>query len=249
MPRFWKENIFWKMEKKLFQASNVLYSRIDANKKLLFVGAVHCYFPARNNTHTIYIYTIHLLLLVEGNNWHTQGREGWVAPAAEHARKRSEKPVHIFGCPCLRSTSLDPRLLLLKRKMLFFSFSFISFHSFSQRKAAIICSRIDANKKQFFAGAVHCYFLQEGKEQRMDMPDVARGFKKPNCTLILHFFNKLLKTQVISKKISFTATGTVTIFFLLLNKHLSFTTLSFITFYLIPHLLQRLLLKSLVTVH
>ena len=82
------------------------------------------------------IYHTYLLLGTrgEGNNWHTKEREGRVAPTAKHARKRSEKPAHEFGFPCSRSAALDPKLLLLKRKMIFFYF--ISFHLFSQRKAA-----------------------------------------------------------------------------------------------------------------
>ena len=124
-------------------------------------------FPARDNTHTIYIYDIYLLFGTRGgNNWHKQGRGGQVAPAANHARQKSEKLADVFGFPYSGSASLGPRLLL-KRKCFF---SFISFHSFSQRKAAILCSRTDANKETIFAGVVYCYFLPEDKKWRMDMP-------------------------------------------------------------------------------
>ena len=92
-----------------------LYSRIDANKQtIFFCGGSALLLSARNNTHTIYILYISTFLGLGGGGGATTGINrggGWVAPAAKHERKRSEKPAHVFGFPCSRSASLGPRLL------------------------------------------------------------------------------------------------------------------------------------------
>ena len=77
-----------------------------------FAGAVHCYF-LQETILTRYTYIPYISTALGGGQqlaYTGEGRGvGWVAPAAKHqARKRSEKPAHLFGFPCSRPASLDP---------------------------------------------------------------------------------------------------------------------------------------------
>ena len=109
-------------------------------RKQFFVGQCIAIFCKKQHSYNIPIYRTYLLLETRGGGGQQlalTGEGGWVAPAAKHARKRRERSGTRVWLFMLELSISRFRLPLLKRKMLFFSL--ISFHSFSQRKAAIGC--------------------------------------------------------------------------------------------------------------